>query len=111
MGLGIQIGVGNMGGVVASNIYRTQDAPRYLLGRRSTVCTTDELTGFPILDGLVIMFLVVGLLMVPSTVLVYKRINARRDLAESLNDVREKDGQNGDTAALGDQRASFRYTI
>lgn len=33
--MAIQIGVGNLGGAVASNIYRAQDEPRYLLGRES----------------------------------------------------------------------------
>lgn len=28
-----QIGIGNFGGIVSSNVFRKQDAPRYLLGR------------------------------------------------------------------------------
>ena len=33
VGMALQIGIGNFGGAIASNIYRTQDAPRYVLGR------------------------------------------------------------------------------
>lgn len=33
LGMGIQIGIGNFAGAIASNIYLSQDAPRYILGR------------------------------------------------------------------------------
>lgn len=33
--MALHIGIGNFGGAIASNIYRTQDAPRYILGRKS----------------------------------------------------------------------------
>ena len=33
VGMAMHIGIGNFGGAIASNIYRTQDAPRYILGR------------------------------------------------------------------------------
>ena len=61
------------------------------------------------------MFLGFGLVTVPLTVLAYKRINATRDHAESLQQViKEQDGKNEedtDTAPMGDRRAGFRYTI
>lgn len=34
VGMAIQIGIGNFSGVIASNIYRSQDAPHYVLGRK-----------------------------------------------------------------------------
>ncbi|KAF8119698.1 hypothetical protein EV363DRAFT_1494747 [Boletus edulis] len=66
VGLAIQIGVGNMGGAIASNIYRTRDEPRYILEH-----------------GLEIMFLGIGIVTLPFTVLT-QRTNAKRDLAKSL---------------------------
>lgn len=33
VGMAIQIGIGNFGGICASNIYRSIDAPHYYLGR------------------------------------------------------------------------------
>lgn len=58
------------------------------------------------------MFLGFGLVTVPLTVLAYKRINATRDHAESLERVTKEDGKNEeDTAPMGDRRAGFRYTI
>ena len=39
IGMGLHIGIGNLCGIFASLIYRTQDSPRYLLGRTlSHVC-------------------------------------------------------------------------
>ena len=32
------IGIGNFAGAIASNIFRTQDAPRYVLGRTPIPC-------------------------------------------------------------------------
>ncbi|KAF8125286.1 hypothetical protein EV363DRAFT_1402519 [Boletus edulis] len=97
VGLAIQIGVGNMGGAIASNIYRARD----------------DLTDLSLSDGLEIMFLGIGIVTVPFTVLAYQRINAKRDLAKSSeHDSEEQDGpKGGDTAFMGDRSASFRYTI
>jgi hypothetical protein len=33
--MALHIGIGNFGGAIASNIFRTQDAPGYVLGRTS----------------------------------------------------------------------------
>lgn len=32
-GMALHIGIGNFSGAIASNIYRTQDKPRFILGR------------------------------------------------------------------------------
>lgn len=34
VGMAVHIGIGNFGGAIASNIFRTKDAPRYILGRK-----------------------------------------------------------------------------
>lgn len=34
VGMALHIGIGNFAGAIASNIYRTQDSPRYILGRK-----------------------------------------------------------------------------
>ncbi len=35
VGMALHIGLGNFGGVVASNVYRSQDNPRFILGREA----------------------------------------------------------------------------
>ena len=32
--MALQIGIGNFSGAIAANIYRTKDAPRFILGRK-----------------------------------------------------------------------------
>ncbi|KAF9220053.1 MFS general substrate transporter [Gyrodon lividus] len=94
-GIALQIGMSNLGGAVASNIFRAQDQPRYLLG-----------------FGLEIMFISMGLVAVPITVLVYKRINYRRDRDELLRQQGQKaDSKEGGVKPMGDRAPSFRYTI
>ncbi|KAF9234656.1 MFS general substrate transporter [Melanogaster broomeanus] len=97
VGMALQISVGNLGGVVASIIFRTQDEPRYLLGH-----------------GLEIMFTSIGLIVLLLTVLTYKRINARRDREELLDQQQGEKAepkQAGGAGPLGDRALSFRYTI
>ncbi|KAF9237155.1 MFS general substrate transporter [Melanogaster broomeanus] len=104
VGMAVQIGVGNLGGAVACNIFRTQDSPRYILGH-----------------GLAIMFLGIGLVAVPLTVLTYKRINAQRDRAELQDPVQaiskasshdaDSEGKEREAEFVGDREAGFRYTI
>ena len=36
--MALHIGIGNFGGAIASNIYLSKDAPRYVLGRMSHPC-------------------------------------------------------------------------
>ncbi|KAF9220032.1 hypothetical protein BS17DRAFT_788107 [Gyrodon lividus] len=93
--MALQITVGNLGGAIASMIFRTQDQPRYLLG-----------------NGLEIMFIGMGLVTVPITVLAYKLINAQRDREELLGQqqVLRSDAKEGDKP-MGDRAPSFRYTI
>jgi hypothetical protein len=33
VGMALQIGIGNFGGAISSNVYRSIDAPRYVIGR------------------------------------------------------------------------------
>ncbi|KAF9220040.1 MFS general substrate transporter [Gyrodon lividus] len=94
-GIALQITVANFGGVIASNIFRTQDAPRYFLGL-----------------GLVMMFIGLGLVTVPITALAYKHINHQRDRDELLKQQGQKaDSKEGGGKPLGDRAPSFRYTL
>ncbi|KAI0708284.1 MFS general substrate transporter [Earliella scabrosa] len=98
VGIGIQIMFSGLGGVVVSNIYRTQDAPRYILGH-----------------ALELMFLGLGILLVLATALTYARINRRRDALQREADekgpgvVRVLTPE--ELRRLGDRAPDFRYTL
>ncbi|KAK6373396.1 hypothetical protein LTS17_008416 [Exophiala oligosperma] len=88
-GMAMQIGLGNLGGAMASNFYRAKDKPKFLLGH-----------------GLELGFVVMGLVAVLVLRISYGRINAKRERsgeAHGLTDAELSD--------LGDRSPSFRYTL
>lgn len=89
-GMAFQIGIGNLGGAMASNFYRTQDAPKYILGH-----------------GLEIAFVVLGLCSVVILRISYGRINAKRE-AEGASGPELTDAELSD---LGDRAPTFRYML
>jgi len=101
-GMAFQIGIGNLGGAMASNFYRTQDSPKYLLGH-----------------GLEIMFVMMGLIAVVVLRVSYQRVNRKREgELEGLHmggvdsDGRERVHEELDAeklGALGDRAVTFRY--
>ncbi|RPD60540.1 MFS general substrate transporter [Lentinus tigrinus ALCF2SS1-7] len=94
VGMALHIGIGNFGGAIASNIYRSQDAPRYILGH-----------------GLELMFVGIGFIALPLTVLSYKRINARRDVLQKEADETGTKLTPAEIRRLGDRAPDFRYTL
>ncbi|KAI0319733.1 MFS general substrate transporter [Amylostereum chailletii] len=92
VGMALHIGIGNFSGAIASNIFRTQDAPRYILGR-----TWDEL-----------MFVGIGFITVPLAVLIYTRINRQRDKLLAQGDGKHTPEE---IRELGDRAPDFRYMI
>lgn len=87
-GMAIQIGAGNLAGAMASNFYRAEDAPEYILGH-----------------ALELGFVVAGIIAVVFMRLVYQRINKKRD----------EEGTDGFTedemSKMGDRAPSYRYTL
>lgn len=86
--MAVQIGMGNMGGAMASNFYRTQDAPGFLLGHGIEM-------------GFVVLAIIAGI----ALRLAYGRINRKRDAdvgaAERYTD--------SELAEMGDRAPTFRY--
>ncbi|KAF8199833.1 MFS general substrate transporter [Mycena galopus ATCC 62051] len=96
VGMALHIGIGNFSGAIASNIYRTQDKPRFIIGH-----------------GCELMFVGIGLICVPIAVLTYTRINNRRD--EIARGIQER-GEKGlyskrELREMGDRAPDFRYTL
>ncbi|KDQ27206.1 hypothetical protein PLEOSDRAFT_1113357 [Pleurotus ostreatus PC15] len=105
VGMALHIGIGNFSGAIASNIYRSQDSPRYLVGH-----------------GVELMFVGIGFIAVPTVVLMYKRINAQRDreaegyLSDGGDGGGSFKGVGGRYTAeelrkMGDRAPDFRYTL
>ncbi|KAK3311933.1 major facilitator superfamily transporter [Apodospora peruviana] len=89
-GMAIQIGVGNLGGAMASNFYRQKDGPRYILGHALEL-------GF-ISAGIIAAFILLGS---------YKMINNKRER-------RMKEGvlsnyTHEELSEKGDRAVTFRY--
>ncbi|VDB96701.1 unnamed protein product [Peniophora sp. CBMAI 1063] len=89
VGMAVHIGVGNLSGAIASNVYRTQDAPRYILGH-----------------GIMLMFVGIGLIMTPLVVLNYIRINRHRDTSVAAGNLTYTDKQ---LREMGDRAPDFSY--
>ena len=117
VGMAIHIGFGNFSGAIASNIYRSQDSPRYILGRKScyspSFMVIDVFSFSCCADGLELMFVCIGLIVVPILVFLYKRINDARD--EALRQRIERGDRFRlsiqELRDLGDRAPDFRYTL
>jgi len=97
VGMAVHIGIGNFAGAIASNIFRTQDAPRYILGH-----------------ALELMFIGIGLLTVPLTILIYTHINRKRDAL--LKEISAGGGMavrytTNEIREMGDKSPDFRYSL
>ncbi|KAF1939855.1 MFS general substrate transporter [Clathrospora elynae] len=91
-GQAIQIAVGNLGGAMASNFYREEDAPHYLLGH-----------------ALELGFILAGMLALFVLVFNYKRINAKRErqMAEGAHNGYTPE----ELGELGDRAITFKYVL
>ncbi|KAI8996646.1 MFS general substrate transporter [Trametes punicea] len=96
IGIGMQVMFGNFSGIIVSNIYRVQDAPRYIHGHIAEL----------VLIGM-------GLVVVPATAGLYWHYNRRRDAAK--RDMEEKGiiihYTEDELRRMGDRAPGFRYTL
>lgn len=89
-GMAIQIGVGNLGGAMASNFYRQPDSPRYILGH-----------------SLELGFVCLGIVAAVVLNVSYAAINKRRERKLAEGGEGGFDGQ--ELSELGDKAYTFRY--
>ncbi|KAF5502178.1 putative transporter [Colletotrichum aenigma] len=89
-GMALQIGVGNLGGAMASNFYRQKDAPRYILGH-----------------GLELGFISVGIIAALVLIFSYIRINKKRDRQMAAGEDSRYTAE--ELSAQGDRAITFRY--
>ncbi|KAJ3714646.1 MFS general substrate transporter [Lentinula guzmanii] len=95
VGMALHIGIGNFSGAIASNIFRTQDKPRFILGH-----------------GIELMFVGIGLIFLPITVFVYTRINMKRaQFMDRVAQGLEKKPSPKELRELGDRAPDFKYIL
>ncbi|KAK4160701.1 MFS general substrate transporter [Cladorrhinum sp. PSN259] len=90
VGMAIQIGVGNLGGAMASNFYRQHDAPRYILGH-----------------ALELGFIVAGIAAAFILILGYTTINKKRE--KTIREGGLSLYTSEELSAMGDRAPTFRY--
>ncbi|KAL2181153.1 major facilitator superfamily domain-containing protein [Thermothelomyces heterothallicus CBS 202.75] len=92
VGMAIQIGVGNLGGAMASNFYRAKDAPRYILGH-----------------GLELGFIGGGL--VASAILVLGYTTQNRKRARRIEEGALDSYTSQELSEKGDRAVTYRYVL
>ncbi|QGI85145.1 hypothetical protein CEK25_011874 [Fusarium fujikuroi] len=90
VGMAIQIGVGNLGGAMASNFYRQKDGPRYILGHALEL----GFIGGGIIAALILIFS-------------YSRINKSRDRRMAAGEHETISEE--ELSAKGDKAVTWRY--
>lgn len=110
--MAVHIGLGNFAVMIGVNIFRTQDAPRYIFARTSLHSYTPILGLTDVkLDTMSLMFVGIGFISVFIAVAVYMHINAKRD-ALACNSENGVCGYSLDELRdMGDRAPSFRYTL
>jgi len=93
-GMAVHIGIGNLAGAMASNFYRTEDKPKYLLGH-----------------GLEIGFVTCGLVAVVVLRSGYVKVNAKRDIKMREAEVGWTEEETLRMSEAGDKAVTFRYMI
>ncbi|KAL3963067.1 hypothetical protein ACCO45_000071 [Purpureocillium lilacinum] len=89
-GMAIQIGVGNLGGAMASNFYRQPDSPRYFLGH-----------------GLELGFIALGITAALVLLVSYRAINSKRQRRLAAGEHHSMTPE--ELSEQGDKAVTFRY--
>ncbi|KZT35194.1 MFS nicotinic acid transporter Tna1 [Sistotremastrum suecicum HHB10207 ss-3] len=93
--LALHIGIGNFAGAIFSNVYRSQDAPRYAVGH-----------------GIAMMFTWLGIIATVINVVLYRKIN--KDRARIVAKGEDGEGlklSGEEVRRLGDKSPTFRYNL
>ncbi|QKX59618.1 uncharacterized protein TRUGW13939_06755 [Talaromyces rugulosus] len=92
-GMAIHIGIGNLGGAMASNFYREQDSPKFILGHALEL-------GFAVAGALAVLILRIS----------YQKVNLKREKA--LADIHSNTASfESESSGEGDRSLTFRYIL
>jgi len=109
----MQIGLGNFASIMGISFYRSQDSPRFIFGREACLSMSALEPNIPVTDALELMFVAIGLIVIPLVVFTYIRIDRKRDASEKAaleggNLMRYTDRE---LQMMGDRAPDFRYTL
>jgi len=112
-GMAMQMGIGNFGGIMIISFYRSQDSPRFILGREACLSMSAPEPNIPVIDALELMFIGIGFIVIPSIVFSYIGINRKRDSSEkaALEDGMPAKYTPQELQMMGDRAPDFRYTL
>ncbi|KAK1217441.1 hypothetical protein PQX77_019905 [Marasmius sp. AFHP31] len=96
VGMAFQVGLANVSGVVASNVYHGDDG---------------DGSGFALGHGISLMFIGIGLITVPIVTLAYHRANGRKERVIREEEERGVKRSAEEIRAMGDRAPEFRYTL
>jgi len=113
IGMAVHVGFGNIGGALACNFYRAQDSPRFVFGRQSpTLVLILRVRLIFGTDTLVLVFIAIGLTVLPITVFSYVHTNTKRDAAqEAALEGGRPEYSAHELRKMGDRAPDFRYTL
>ncbi|KAM5545340.1 hypothetical protein V8D89_000953 [Ganoderma adspersum] len=94
VGIAFQGIFGNTGGLIASNMFRSQDAPRYITGH-----------------GAEMGFVGMGLILVPIVMFAYTRSNMKKEAKMREAEERGEKYAPEELKRLGDRAPDFRYML
>jgi hypothetical protein len=94
-------------------MYRTQDKPRFRVGRTCLRIHSSIFLIYGRTDGCEIMFVLIGLISTIATALISRRVNRRRNEAArlALESGESKVYTDKALRAMGDRAPDFRYTL
>ncbi|KAL0569628.1 hypothetical protein V5O48_012337 [Marasmius crinis-equi] len=94
VGMGVQISISGMSGVIISNIYRDVDKPRYILGH-----------------AIELVLVGVGLIVVPIVTVTYYRLNSVKKATIRKEEEQGVKKSPEEIRAMGDRAPEFIYTL
>ncbi|KAL0564185.1 hypothetical protein V5O48_017868 [Marasmius crinis-equi] len=94
VGMAVQMGIGNFSGAIISNTYRDVDQPRYIIGH-----------------GIELMFVGIGLIVVPIIATTYYRLNNKKKATVRQEEEQGVKRTTKEIRAMGDRAPEFIYTL
>ena len=113
IGMSVHVGFANLGGALACNFYRAKDSPRFIFGRQSSLLVLILRVRLIFrTDTMALVFIAIGLVVLPITFFSYVHINSKRDAAQKAAlEIGRRKYSTQELRKMGDRAPDFRYTL